>query len=299
MPADRRCPRAQLVNVGGSPKRLDGPTGLAGSLWSRPMGAVSAAGDLGLSARHHRRVRALLLWCSLSRPGANLYLRARRLVIVRDCPSESVTVRQRPRAHAECDVNHILSPGVGTGGRPAVDAHDQDPRENYRASTRACRKTGADQDAYRTGSGLPCRRPRRHGSRRTRRRRDALRQASAGTAHRQPRQPNRRTAELSHIYRSRRRRKRRRGSAPALGLSLGRPGGRAPAHTRMLPQISQAHPGTQPVTALSRLPRRSIVPLAASASRALPAVASHAIGFADPRPGSHSQGIGACRGRRG
>ena len=93
-----------------------------------PYGRCQCCRDLGLSARHHRRVRALLLWCSLSRPGANLHLRARRLVIVRDCPSESVTVRQRPRAHTECDVNHILSPGVGTGGRPAVDAHDQDPR---------------------------------------------------------------------------------------------------------------------------------------------------------------------------
>jgi hypothetical protein len=192
-------PSCAISQCGRVTQEADGPTGLAGSVWSRPMGAVSAAGDLGLSARHHRRVRALLLWCSLSRPGANLHLRAGRLVIVRDCPSESATVRQRPRAHTECDVNHILPPGVGTGGRPAVDAHDEDPRENYRASTRACRKTGADQDAYRTGSGLPCRRPRRHGSRRTRRGRDALRQASAGTAHRQPRQLNRRTAELSHI----------------------------------------------------------------------------------------------------
>jgi hypothetical protein len=184
-------PSCAISQCGRVTQEADGPTGLAGSVWSRPMGAVSAAGDLGLSARHHRRVRALLLWCSLSRPGANLHLRARRLVIVRDCPSESVTVRQRPRAHTECDVNHIVSPGVGTGGRPAGDAHDQDPGENYRASTRACRKTGADRDAYRTGSGLPCRRPRRHGSRRTRRRRDALRQASAGTAHQQPRQLNR------------------------------------------------------------------------------------------------------------
>jgi hypothetical protein len=40
--------------------------------------------------------------------------------------------------------------------------------------------------------------------------------------------------------------------------------------------------GKQAVTARSRLPRRTIVPLAATASRALPAVASHAIGFAEP-----------------
>jgi len=42
----------------------------------------------------------------------------------------------------------------------------------------------------------------------------------------------------------------------------------------------------------------SIVPLPAAASRSLPAVASHAIGFAEPRPGIRSPGIGACRGRR-
>ena len=37
----------------------------------------------------------------------------------------------------------------------------------------------------------------------------------------------------------------------------------------------------------------SIVRIAATASRALPAVASHAIGCADSRPGSHSPGSGA------
>jgi hypothetical protein len=40
-----------------------------------------------------------------------------------------------------------------------------------------------------------------------------------------------------------------------------------------------------------RLPRRTIIQLAATASRALPAVASHAIGSADPRPGVHSPGL--------
>jgi hypothetical protein len=47
-----------------------------------------------------------------------------------------------------------------------------------------------------------------------------------------------------------------------------------------------------------RPPRRFIVPLPAAASRSLPAVASHEIGFAAPRPSAHSPGIGACRGRR-
>jgi ATP/maltotriose-dependent transcriptional regulator MalT len=42
----------------------------------------------------------------------------------------------------------------------------------------------------------------------------------------------------------------------------------------------------------------SSVQLPAAASRSLPAVASHAIGFAEPRPGTHSQGIGAYRGKR-
>jgi hypothetical protein len=36
-----------------------------------------------------------------------------------------------------------------------------------------------------------------------------------------------------------------------------------------------------------------IVPLPAAASRSLPAVASHAIGFAEHRPGIHSPGVGA------
>jgi len=163
-----------------------------------PYGRCQCCRDLGLSARHHRRVRALLLWCSLSRPGANLHLRARRLVIVRDCPSESVTVRQRPRAHTECDVNHIClrvsAPAADLQLMLTIRTRGELPSQHA-----SLPETGADRDAYRTGSGLPCRRPRRHDSRRTRRRRDALRQASAGTAHQQPQQLNRRTAELSHI----------------------------------------------------------------------------------------------------
>jgi hypothetical protein len=38
---------------------------------------------------------------------------------------------------------------------------------------------------------------------------------------------------------------------------------------------------------------RSILPLPATVSRPLPAVASHAIGYAEPRHGTRSQGIGA------
>jgi hypothetical protein len=36
-----------------------------------------------------------------------------------------------------------------------------------------------------------------------------------------------------------------------------------------------------------------IVQLVATVSKALPAVASHAIGYADPRDGTHSHGFGA------
>jgi hypothetical protein len=59
------------------------------------------------------------------------------------------------------------------------------------------------------------------------------------------------------------------------------------------PLVSQAHPATQPGLHCAVF-RRSIVPLPASASRSLPAVASHAIGFAGPRHGTHSPGSGAC-----
>jgi hypothetical protein len=48
----------------------------------------------------------------------------------------------------------------------------------------------------------------------------------------------------------------------------------------------------------SRLPRRSIVPLPAAVSRSLPAVASHAIGYAEPRHAARTPEFGAYRGRR-
>jgi len=75
--------------------------------------------------------------------------------------------------------------------------------------------------------------------------------------------------------------------APRAGTSAGLCllGEARPARAGPGSQDATDQPGsssTQPVTAVSRLPRRSIVPLAATASRALPAVASHAIGFADP-----------------
>src|SRR5215471_6044271 len=72
---------------------------------------------------------------------------------------------------------------------------------------------------------------------------------------------------------------------PALAPASAFLGEARPARAGPGSQDATDQPGsssTQPVTALSRLPRRSIVPLAATASRALPAVASHAIGFADP-----------------
>ena len=68
-------------------------------------------------------------------------------------------------------------------------------------------------------------------------------------------------------------------SAPASGL------GEAPAVARRATlahgtQINSAHSAGTPVFT-GRLPRRTIIPLAGTASRSLPAVASHAIGFAD------------------
>src|SRR5260370_11047339 len=45
-------------------------------------------------------------------------------------------------------------------------------------------------------------------------------------------------------------------------------------------------------------PSLPIVQLAASAARSLPAVASHAIGFAEPRPRAHSHGSWRLRGER-
>jgi hypothetical protein len=74
--------------------------------------------------------------------------------------------------------------------------------------------------------------------------------------------------------------------------TLGRPGRRTPGRTA----YSTDQPGsltTRSGSSRSRLPRRFIVRLATTASRALPAVASHAIGFADPRPGGHSPVLSA------
>ncbi len=90
---------------------------------------------------------------------------------------------------------------------------------------------------------------------------------------------------------------RRRGPALAPGLCLGaRPGARRPRAISM-PMISQAHPATQPGAARCRLPRRFIVPLPAAASRS-PCGRRCAIGFAEPRPGTHSHGSGRLRARR-
>ena len=77
---------------------------------------------------------------------------------------------------------------------------------------------------------------------------------------------------------------------PRRALPWGGPPGAAGPHScrhadqrRLTRRAGRCHAG--------RLPRRTIIQLAATASRALPAVASHAIGFADPRPGVHSPGL--------
>ena len=87
--------------------------------------------------------------------------------------------------------------------------------------------------------------------------------------------------------------------APALASASGLG---APADARRAPPVGHADQGGslggQAGTARGRLPGRTIIQLAATASRALPAVASHAIGSGDARLNGHSQGIGAHRGRR-
>ena len=101
---------------------------------------------------------------------------------------------------------------------------------------------------------------------------------------------------IAPFYRSRRR-LRRRWPGVSAGLCLGEA---RPAHAGPHPQgtqISRPTSGTQGDAGGFRLPRRTIVPLPAAASRSLPAVASHAIGVAEPRRGGRSPGIGACRGR--
>jgi hypothetical protein len=78
---------------------------------------------------------------------------------------------------------------------------------------------------------------------------------------------------------------RRRLTAPRAGASArplpweARPSRAGP--TARAPLINSAHPARPRAGAHDRLPRRSIVPLAATASMALPAVASHAIAIAD------------------
>src|ERR1700683_3680176 len=64
------------------------------------------------------------------------------------------------------------------------------------------------------------------------------------------------------------------------------------------PADQQGSPGTQ-FSAAQPPSRRLIVPLPATVSRPLPAVASHAIGSTEPRHGTRSQGIGAYREGKG
>ena len=102
------------------------------------------------------------------------------------------------------------------------------------------------------------------------------------------------TLPNSAIYRSRRR-LRRRWPGISGGLCLG---GRPP-HAGPQPQkrlIQAAHTSVQVLRGPS--PSLPIVQLAATASRSLPAVASHAIGFAEPRPGTRSHGSWHLRGER-
>ena len=73
--------------------------------------------------------------------------------------------------------------------------------------------------------------------------------------------------------------------------------GEAPAGARRphaLAAVRSARlPGTHPLVGGAAALRGCIVQLAATASRALPGVASHAIGFAAPGPAVREPGIGA------
>src|SRR5215472_5098249 len=98
---------------------------------------------------------------------------------------------------------------------------------------------------------------------------------------------------LSHWYRAGSVAGRRRWPGVSAGLSLwGRlPVARDHARAGHADQGSHRHEDRLPG---SRLPPSPIVEFAASASGSLPPVASRAIGFAEPRPGVHSPGFGAC-----
>ena len=67
-------------------------------------------------------------------------------------------------------------------------------------------------------------------------------------------------------------------------------------HAGSVPQIKPVHTARTLAQRMAVFLGGPIVRLPAAASRSLPAVASHAIGYAEPRPGTHSPGIGAYRG---
>jgi hypothetical protein len=78
---------------------------------------------------------------------------------------------------------------------------------------------------------------------------------------------------------------------PCAGL---RPWGPRPARAgphAIVPLIMAGHPAGHPVLDIAVFLGASSVPLPATASRSLPAVASHAIGYAEPRPGTRSPGF--------
>jgi hypothetical protein len=78
---------------------------------------------------------------------------------------------------------------------------------------------------------------------------------------------------------------------PCAGL---RPWGPRPARAgphAIVPLIMAGHPAGHPVLDIAVFLGASSVPLPATASRSLPAVASHAIGYAEPRPAPRSPGF--------
>ena len=91
---------------------------------------------------------------------------------------------------------------------------------------------------------------------------------------------------------SRQRAARAAGPASAPGSALRRPTRRTPGRTG---SARRSRPLGRHASrySTSRVPRHPLSGSRPPRSRALPAVASHEIGFADPRPGDHSPGFGA------
>ena len=91
------------------------PRGHAASLRSRPNGAISTAGGPGAASPPPSAGSALasLTVDPIPGPAQTVAAGIALPTSVRECPPESVTVRQSPPVLQRCDRNHI--PGVRSG----------------------------------------------------------------------------------------------------------------------------------------------------------------------------------------